>query len=494
MRGMPGNHTFIQRKCACGSQCPKCKEKTHATTGLTVSQSDDHTEREADRVATEVTRNPTSSLSRPISRMSARTRVSTKAEGNNLESSEVSSDTEAQLNNSVGGGRTLPVPLRDFFETRLNHDFSKVRIHTDQAAANTSQDLNAAAFTFGSDVFFNAGHFNPNTATGMGLIAHELTHVAQQPADSLSRKTIQRANLPYHQLAWGDFSGPVPQTRSAEGAGIWSSFGVPSSANFNPSVKETKTKCNVQNPAKGERKKDVFWEGTGRIDPAQFDSDFQPYMDTAQSWVLADIKDDGVAYCARQVARCEADFDRDSRSNITLGTARATSKADCRRGFKTACLSDRKKESDRLLGHEQWHFEITKVMSEKARSSFKTAAGAINITSRECGPRAAMEKLESDVIQPRSDLVAQGQQWLTLKNTVQDEYDLRTTHGTNARKQREWEGKIQAGLADYGITSASVTNPGTTNTPPTNPPTQNPPTQNTQTPNQPTPPTRQPNR
>jgi hypothetical protein len=461
-------------------QAEKINNIRSSSPRLLISHPSDRSEREADRVAHEVVRNSANSLGKLISKVSVQPMVSAKAQSRNHlsnnkdgaasgQSSEVSPQTEAQLRSAVGSGCPLPVPLRDFFDQCLDHDFSHVRIHTDQTAAETSQSLNAAAFTFGSDVFFNAGHFNPQTASGVGLIAHELTHVAQQPAGGISRQLIQRDKLPYHQLVWGDFTGQLPANTTSEGAGIWSSFGVPSSATFNPSVNPTKTRCNLPQPVKG-RRRDVIWEGTGRVDPAQFDGEFQPYMDTAQSWALADIKDDGASYCARQVARCERDFTQNPRASISLGSARATSKADCSRRFRTACLSDRKKESDRLLAHEQWHFEITKVMSDKARTSFKAAAAAMNFTSRECGPKAAMDKLENDVDQPRKDLIAQGGAWVTLKNTVQDEYDLKTTHGTNTAKQQEWEGKIQAGLVDYNLPGPAATPPATTPTPPANPP------------------------
>ena len=484
-RGVAGNHTMLkghslQRKCSCGGQCPKCNKQDQAKSGLAMSQADDYSEREAESVAHELTRNPANSLGRRISRKSApAAKVSPKVSDSesdtengaaSLQESEVSSETEAQLRNAVGNGRPLPGPLRDFFETRLNHDFSQVRIHTDHTAAETSQSLNAAAFTFGSDVFFNAGLFNPHTASGVGLIAHELTHVAQQPGDSVSRQLIQRDKLPYRQLTWGNFTGAVPQTVTDEGAGIWSSFGIPSSVNFKPSVTDTKKRCTVKNPEKGQPKTDTYWEGTVQIDLTQFDTDFQPFMDTAQSWALPKLKDNGASYCAGEVATCERMFDQNPRSRPTLGSATATSKADCRRGFQTTCLANRKKESDRVLSHEQWHFEITRVIAEKARASFKTAAAAINPTSRECGPKAAMDKLENDLVQPRADLIAQGQIWLTLKNTVQDEYDAKTTHGGNAAKQHDWEILIQGGLVGYGVTAGAVVTPATTTTPPPNPP------------------------
>jgi hypothetical protein len=40
--------------------------------------------------------------------------------------------------------------------------------------------MNANAYTVGHDVFFGAGQYAPETETGLGLLAHELTHVVQQ--------------------------------------------------------------------------------------------------------------------------------------------------------------------------------------------------------------------------------------------------------------------------------------------------------------------------
>lgn len=69
------------------------------------------------------------------------------------------------------------------------HDFSKVRVHTDDKAARSARALNAHAYTFGSHVAFGAGQFAPETDQGRRLIAHELTHVVQQQnAPRIQRK------------------------------------------------------------------------------------------------------------------------------------------------------------------------------------------------------------------------------------------------------------------------------------------------------------------
>ncbi len=65
-------------------------------------------------------------------------------------------------------------------EPRFGHDFSQVRIHTDERAAETARAVNALAYTVGRDVVFGAGQYAPQTDEGRRLLAHELTHVVQQ--------------------------------------------------------------------------------------------------------------------------------------------------------------------------------------------------------------------------------------------------------------------------------------------------------------------------
>jgi hypothetical protein len=65
-------------------------------------------------------------------------------------------------------------------EARFNYDFGRVRIHTDRRAAAFSRALGAQAYTIGPDIVFGAGQYDPATAIGRRLLAHELAHVVQQ--------------------------------------------------------------------------------------------------------------------------------------------------------------------------------------------------------------------------------------------------------------------------------------------------------------------------
>jgi hypothetical protein len=77
-------------------------------------------------------------------------------------------------------GRPLDARTRRAMEARFGRDFSAVRIHDDARAAQTAEGIDAAAFTVGGDIAFAGGRFDPNSAAGRRLLAHELTHVVQQ--------------------------------------------------------------------------------------------------------------------------------------------------------------------------------------------------------------------------------------------------------------------------------------------------------------------------
>lgn len=79
-----------------------------------------------------------------------------------------------------GSGNPLPEAVQRHLEQGLNHDLSGVRIHDDAEADKMAKGVNAIAFTTGKDIFFQSGKFNPNTQTGLELLAHEVTHTVQQ--------------------------------------------------------------------------------------------------------------------------------------------------------------------------------------------------------------------------------------------------------------------------------------------------------------------------
>jgi hypothetical protein len=78
------------------------------------------------------------------------------------------------------GGQRLAGSLREEMEERFGHDFGHVRVHTGAAASRSASALFAKAYTFGRDIVFGKGEFDPSTAPGRHVLAHELAHVVQQ--------------------------------------------------------------------------------------------------------------------------------------------------------------------------------------------------------------------------------------------------------------------------------------------------------------------------
>ncbi|WP_295721202.1 DUF4157 domain-containing protein [Mucilaginibacter sp.] len=102
-----------------------------------------------------------------------------------------SENTTSQINSSKNSGSPMPERTQSFMESRFGYDFSDVRIHTGNDAANMSRDLNAKAFTVGNNIYFNHGNFSPDTSEGKQLLAHELTHTLQQGGSSVKKKQVQ---------------------------------------------------------------------------------------------------------------------------------------------------------------------------------------------------------------------------------------------------------------------------------------------------------------
>jgi hypothetical protein len=79
-------------------------------------------------------------------------------------------------------GRPLDLPIRARLEASFGADLSAVRIHTDDAAHRSAASLGAKAYTIGSHIAFALGQFAPESAGGLRLLGHEVTHVLQQMA------------------------------------------------------------------------------------------------------------------------------------------------------------------------------------------------------------------------------------------------------------------------------------------------------------------------
>ncbi len=112
-----------------------------------------------------------------------------------------------------GAGNPLPEAIQRHLEQGLNHDLSRVRIHDDAEADTLAKGVNALAFTTGSDIFFQSGKFNPNSQSGLELLAHEVTHTVQQSQGRVGPGVDPDAGLESEARSMGAklAAAPMPQ-------------------------------------------------------------------------------------------------------------------------------------------------------------------------------------------------------------------------------------------------------------------------------------------
>jgi hypothetical protein len=65
-------------------------------------------------------------------------------------------------------------------EERFGRNFGDVRVHDGGDAAESARRFGAMAYTAGRHIVFGRDQFSPETEAGESLLAHELSHVAQQ--------------------------------------------------------------------------------------------------------------------------------------------------------------------------------------------------------------------------------------------------------------------------------------------------------------------------
>ena len=175
-------------------------------TKLAINKLGDSYEQEADRIADQVMATPAytavSGTPPRIQRFSGQS---------NGQMDAVPASVDQAL---ASPGRPLDPALRQDMEPRFGYDFSRVRVHSDGAAAKSARDVNAHAYTVGRDIVFGAGRFAPDTKEGQHLIAHELTHVVQQsgahrePNPALSN-VVQRQPTQYYEKSESDVAESI---------------------------------------------------------------------------------------------------------------------------------------------------------------------------------------------------------------------------------------------------------------------------------------------
>ena len=177
-------------RCPYGGACHACPARVQAK--IEINQPDEEYEQEADRVAGQITQIPARQVQRRVA-------------------GETGTAVAPPIVHEVlrSPGQPLDRADRAFMEPHFGHDFSHVRVHTDNRAAESTWAVNALAYTVGNNVVFGARQYEPQTTEGRRLIAHELTHVVQQ-----GRNTASHSDT----LEIGPSSGDPNEQEAAETA------------------------------------------------------------------------------------------------------------------------------------------------------------------------------------------------------------------------------------------------------------------------------------
>lgn len=192
----PSGGYLLQRKCACGGstgllgECESCADKKQngLQAKLKIGEPGDIYEREADRIADQVMTAP---AHHAVSSGPPRIQRFSEQSSGPMEAAPASVDQAL-----ASPGKPLEPALRSDMERRFGHDFSRVRVHSDAAAAQSARDVNAHAYTVGQDVVFGAGQYRPGSDSGRHLLSHELAHTIQQRDVSRVQRSCVASGCP----------------------------------------------------------------------------------------------------------------------------------------------------------------------------------------------------------------------------------------------------------------------------------------------------------
>jgi hypothetical protein len=159
---------------------------------LQVGRVGDPLEDEADKVAEQVMRTSVSAPATAAGAPQISRKCASCEEEEKLQAKAAGPDAGSEAPGAVhevlrAPGEPLDPATRAFMEPRFGLDFSGVRVHAGSSAAQSAQLINAHAYTVGHNIVFDAGRFAPGTHEGQRLLAHELTHVAQQSGPGIQR-------------------------------------------------------------------------------------------------------------------------------------------------------------------------------------------------------------------------------------------------------------------------------------------------------------------
>lgn len=342
-------------------------------------------------------------------------------------------------------GRPLDAATRLSFKRAWGHDFAGVRVHAGETGARSAAAVGARAYTVGRHIAFAHGLYEPTTARGRRLLAHELTHVRQQDAaavrndapalldDPAAEAEAERAPASVtHRVATAVQRQPDEPPVTEPGASPTPAQTPPAAAP--PPVCEP-ARALTWADFTGTVPASATLSALTRVGWRESSSRFRAVLDGPASWVLARVRGAGARAtngCAPEVADCERVFDGlapGSTATVPRGAptgcdaaaftdVEASARGECDSVIGVACDADAVSESARLLRHEQLHFDIGCTIVRRANAA--VAAGR---------PVADVRTWVDTNFQPQ-----------------QDDYDDDTDHGCKAAEQATWQTQVAGGL------------------------------------------------
>ena len=126
------------------------------------------------------------------------------------------------------------------------------------------------------------------------------------------------------------------------------------------------------------------------------------------------------------------------------GSATASEKGDCDGTFKDEVTGFAGEESQRLLAHEQVHFNISEAKAQQLKTDLESGVGAMTASGSGCGKAAARKAADADFAKLKAadevkKLVAAAKKDLA---DTQKSYDGETCHGLDQTNQDTWTGNF----------------------------------------------------
>ncbi len=309
---------------------------------------------------------------------------------------------------------------------------------------------------------------------------------------------IQRQNIDHRDVDWSDFQKPVPKGARFD-AETWSQIADPALAGAMPAINPVSTGT----PCKVGKKDDTKYKVNIAIDPSKIvvksfmatDKSFhQPWL-TDETARRQECLNELTPQCersfdnrfriaktvrAKAVRDCQKAFD-EKHTSVTRGSASASTRAECsttfaadveqaekdsafwdsprssihvttRAGCRDAsfldpCAKDEMQvNSDRVLSHEQGHFDLTDDMAMKAQSELRAMVATFPTEVEACGEKAAKSLAQKTVAKELAKLNAKLAAVKKQMKTLQNQYDTQTAHGTREAAQDAWKKRIEKGF------------------------------------------------